>query len=386
MVRCISFLVAGTAVTAYSFGSQVFVWIGKADFGGKLFELFLFHVGTIVFLPCFVATKSCKDIVGEYTSTGKPVSSLGMNVLIAALFQMNTYYLWFLASVRIPTQALAAIFQSSIAVVYILSVVFLDERVTQAKNIGVVLAILGVVITSVATANAALPPGNGAPTANSTSTAIASGGGDDKPDEIQNEIFLGLCFAVAAELSKSCYQVWFKKNLGSPSGLFMLLFGSLVSVAHIFPILPVIVILGAFGFSDARIGFDATGQAVGLTLLAAINAATVNIGFLMVIALETPLFLASMQLLAIPLSVLFDATIHSPPINPSLQCIPGYILIFIAFVFLNRQTVEGYPDGDTPGAQAPTSRNVEDALASGDGMELEVPGSSYSSAGRRFSS
>merc|ERR1740121_2042872 len=46
---------ATCTVTAYSFNSQVFVWIGSADYGGKLFELFIFHVLSLVFLLYFAA-------------------------------------------------------------------------------------------------------------------------------------------------------------------------------------------------------------------------------------------------------------------------------------------------------------------------------------------
>jgi len=307
MVRCVSWIVAGIAVIAYSFNSQVFVWVGQADYGGKLFELFLFHVAIVVVSPYFFLT-GIEGVVAEFTLGGRPAWKLGAGVVVAAFFQMEIYYLWFLAAVRLPTKILAAIFQSSIAVVYLLSVIFLKEPVTWQKLLGIVCAIIGVGIASLV-------------------------GHPENADE-KHEHFLGVAFALAADLSKAVYQVWFKVSFGEPSPKFMLLFGALIGAVHIFPILPIIAILDFFGVPDARISFEASGNAIGLVILAAIIAAAVNLGFLTTIALESPIFLSSMQLLAIPLSIFFDATVRSPPHYPGLWRLPGYFFILLAFLLL----------------------------------------------------
>lgn len=296
-------------VTAYSFNSQVFVWIGSADFGGKLFELFLFHVVPVIFLPCIFLRGRMRDLLAE-----RGQGSMGYfagQVILGAFFQMVIYYLWFRASLRLPTQLLAAIFQSSIALVYILSLIFLGERFSCIKIFGVVLAIVGVVIACFA---------NGWFGKSGTQSTDWPEGAD---------LAVGVLLAVCAEISKATYQIWFKRSFGSPSPTFALLFGSLVGAAHIFPILPLIAFLSGLGVSDARMTVSSwTAAQVGLIILAASISGIVNIGTFAVVALRSPIFWSSVQLLAIPISVLFDLAFHG--VHPgAFNCI-GYAIIMLA--------------------------------------------------------
>eukprot|EP00931_Biecheleriopsis_adriatica_P010831 TRINITY_DN11189_c0_g1_i1.p1 TRINITY_DN11189_c0_g1~~TRINITY_DN11189_c0_g1_i1.p1 ORF type:complete len:334 (+),score=40.36 TRINITY_DN11189_c0_g1_i1:27-1004(+) len=230
--HCFSWGLALVSITAYSFNSQVFVWIGSADFGGKLFELFLFHVPASLFLLYFVCRR--QDAREALEERGQ--SSLlyfALQVLIGACFQMGIYYLWFRASLLIPTQLLAAVFQTSIVLVYVLSVVFLGERFSCLKVAWISLAVAGVIL---ATFGSEWFGKSGKKTSFPTGAPLLQ----------------GVLLALGAEVCKALYQVWFKRSFGEPSTRFALLFGGLVGLAHVFPVLPGVALLNAAHVHDAR--------------------------------------------------------------------------------------------------------------------------------------
>merc|ERR1719291_2902 len=254
------------------------------------------------------------------------------NVMIAAVFQMLIYYLWFEASLLIPTSLVAAIFQSSIAFVYVLSLCFLGERFRWGKTGGVVLAVLGIAVATGALSG-------GAP----------EGGASTK----------GVFLALFSELSKATYQVWFKWTFGETTPRFTMLFGGSVGLAHIFPVLPILAVLNTLGVQDARMGVSSwTPQQFLLILLGATIAGSVNVGSLTVIALRSPLFWASVQMLAIPMSVFFDLVIRG--IVPDTPNILGYILIMAAFPLLACQL----PCGAKAALAGPASSGKDDGASS----------------------
>eukprot|EP00927_Polykrikos_kofoidii_P031844 TRINITY_DN27286_c0_g1_i1.p1 TRINITY_DN27286_c0_g1~~TRINITY_DN27286_c0_g1_i1.p1 ORF type:complete len:364 (+),score=29.03 TRINITY_DN27286_c0_g1_i1:63-1154(+) len=312
--RAVAFPLAFLTITAYSFNSQVFVWIGHAEFTSKLFELWICHVGLLIFAPFFVLSgRGFTSEINEYIELGKTRLSFVRGALIAACFQMEIYYLWFATSMLLPTQLLAAIFQSSIAVVYVLSVAFLGETCQRSKVSAVGVAIIGVVLASYS------PPhvrssDNGE---SSTPGLYPTDGGT---------VFLGVLMALGANVSNAVYQVWFKHSFGSRSPRFMLFFCVSLGTAHLFPILPMLGLFHKLGWKDARIFMDLkTGQQASLVILAASISACVIIGSLLVIALESPLFWSSFQLLAVPLSVFFDFIIRG--LVPKPLGVIGYVLI-----------------------------------------------------------
>ena len=95
-----------------------------------------------------------------------------------------------------------------------------------------------------------------------------------------------------------------------------------------------LVVMDKLGFADARMEMKqwTTGQ-VGLILLGAGIAASVNVGSLAVISIRSPLFWSSVQMLAIPISVVFDFAIRG--IKPNWGSGVGYIIIIVACFMLN---------------------------------------------------
>ena len=89
-----------------------------------------------------------REVLSEYTSQGKPLWRLYVGILLVAFCQMEIYYFWFRATQYLATQMVAVIFQSSVAIVYVLSVIFLKEPISNIKVTGVFMAIGGLSLTT----------------------------------------------------------------------------------------------------------------------------------------------------------------------------------------------------------------------------------------------
>ncbi|CAK0827279.1 unnamed protein product, partial [Prorocentrum cordatum] len=128
--------VAVATVAAYTLNSYVFRWIDGAAFTSRLFHLWLCHVGALLLSPalCLQGPGGVREALAEYRpGCESAASSLARDSCVLALFSMLVYYLWFLAASMLPGQLLAAIFQSSIAAMYLLSVLVLGERFAWPK-------------------------------------------------------------------------------------------------------------------------------------------------------------------------------------------------------------------------------------------------------------
>lgn len=316
------FGVSLVTITAYSFNSYVFSWIGQAAFTSKLFHLWLCHTGSLLLTPLLFVngTSGLRSTFAEYRpGSARPGLSLAKNCSLLAFFSMAVYYMWFVAASLVPGQILAAIFQSSIAVMYLLSVVFLGEKFSWWKATGVALAVLGV----------------------SFSSCFPAGHPDDVAQEAAAEsagstaqLAVGICFAVLAAISQAVYKVWFKYTFGQASANFTLLLTILGGVAHIFPVLPILAAGHALGIQDSMIylSIDSASQA-GLIGLAVFISACVNVGSRSVIAMRSPIYWAAVQMLAIPQSVAFDFFLSG--VRPSLGGIAGYVFIAGGFLLLS---------------------------------------------------
>jgi len=308
--------IATATVTAYAFNSQVYQWVGEGATTSKLFQLWLGHIGGVAVLPYFLAIgrdQSGRVVSGYCGRPGKSWARLSAMSVVASCFQMVIYYLWYLAAVRIPAQVLAAIFQTTIALVYVLSIAVLGEKPTWAKSAGVCLAVAGVI-----TASSYSEPGPEGPERRLLGA---------------KESF-GVIFALLAEVSKASYQVWFKVEFGSPSVPFLLFFAIAIAAAHVVVILPLLAAGHYLGFEDARIYISVGTPAQGrLVALAVMISSFVNVGSLATIALRSPLFWSSYQMLIIPASVLFDYAFRG--ILPARGGVVGYLLIFAAFLLLS---------------------------------------------------
>merc|ERR550514_1847702 len=69
--------------------------------------------------------------------------------VVGNTFMQMSINFWFMLSTQaIPTQLTAAIYQAAIGVVYVLSVLFLGEKLVWQKAVGVLIAVIGVCLSS----------------------------------------------------------------------------------------------------------------------------------------------------------------------------------------------------------------------------------------------
>merc|ERR1719336_477790 len=109
---------------------------------------------------------------------------------------MVIYYLWFRASLKITTQLVAAVFQTAIVLVYVLSICFLRERFSFYKMSAVLLAVFGVTV------------------------AIFAGQWFGQSSEAwmpsESDMIEGVLLALAAEVSKASIKFGSRLLLASP--------------------------------------------------------------------------------------------------------------------------------------------------------------------------
>merc|ERR1719449_173815 len=96
--------------------------------------------------------------------------------------------MWSLASTRVPIQTMSAIFQSSVSIVYLISIPILGEKATNARSLAVILSVIGVVIAC---------------TFSPTSTHVPF-------------TSVGLVISLCGEFVEAFYNVWFKYTFDDP--------------------------------------------------------------------------------------------------------------------------------------------------------------------------
>lgn len=280
-----------------------FLQLHAAD-GGRaspLLNLVLCHVGGIVFAPHFLFWKPSSFQGGQGLS-------VHWGSLLLALCIMAYNYAWLLSARFLAVGLTNAIFQTSIALVYLASVfVFRDALLAPAQIIGVGLSLGGSVLAS---------------------GVLGLGGTVASNWEAGLGIFLALCASVGC----MAYQVLFKYFYGHLKGdaRFLAHIGAWVSVWHIIAILPLVCLAHITGFEVME--FPHGRAAVVGTLASACVASMVNAMYICIVMWGSSMLLPCASAFSVPCTVGLDMVLHA--VVPARLQICGHIMVVLSVVLI----------------------------------------------------
>jgi len=238
-------------------------------------------------------------------------------VVFNSFLQMSVNFMWFLSAKAVPTQLTSAIYQTAIGLVYVCSVLFLGEKVSFWKALGVSVAIVGVGLTSL------FPPTSGAATMTSTSTTPA-----------REDFVFGVAMAFGAMVCKCASQIFCKIELEGGSGHFMFMYGIHMGIAHLYAILPAMLLADRFGVDGMSFQlYDTSFTSMRLMLCGVAISTFVSFGYQSVAVVRSPLFLCRFQVLGIVFAVTMDFLMYGDVPQFGGYC--GYACILTAFLLVS---------------------------------------------------
>ncbi|XP_064384579.1 uncharacterized protein LOC135333537 isoform X2 [Halichondria panicea] len=256
--------------------------------------------------------------------------SLGIWSGLIAAVGLVSGYTWYLSLSRTNVPANTAIFQCAAAVVFIISVPLLKERVTVLKILCVLVSIGGVFIVAFFSTD----KNNCSPANNITNSSTGSGLYEDDPCEPKQETStpLGYVFLVVAVITYALYETFYKKfatkkddSIPSINGIRVL---GYIGIHTLLWMWPPILIFHYTGFELFH--FPPTMKLFGLLVVNALMDIVFNGCLLVAIALSSPLYASVGTITAIPTSVVVDLIIHH--FLPSWQAFVGIVLILTGFI------------------------------------------------------
>lgn len=259
-----------------------------------MLNLIICHIGGLAFAPLFLGG-------APGSVRAMPLGSVPMASALAAVLLMGYNYAWLRSAMLVPAALTNAVFQTSIAFVYLASVAFFAEPLTLAKISAVALALSG--------------------------SFLASGGRRLLAPGALLDTSIGVAFAVLAALGNTAYQVAFRALYGQlkHDPKFLAYFYAWIGVSHVAVILP-----GAHALEHMRLP-SGTMSTAGTATAAAI-ATVVNCLSLCVVSWGSPMLLPCATALSIPVTLLLDLALHG--IRPSAEEAFGQCLIVAAFAVL----------------------------------------------------
>lgn len=272
-----------------------------------LLNLVLCHLGGLLFAPWFLWPASAAQL-GAETARGRGGGLAAAPRVVALFFAvllMCYNYAWLCSTAHIPASLTNAVFQTSVAFMYVASVVFFDEPVTWSHLIGVGLALSG-------------------------SFLAASGG----PQEVTaGGTGWGAFLALLASAGMTGYQVCFKMLFGhlKYDVSFLANFATWVSVWHVIVILPLVVCASWLGLEEIKLPFGF--WAVVGTVVSAILASAVNALYLAIILWgSSPMLLSSISALSVPLTVALDMVLHG--LHLAFSEALGHLMVVLSVVLI----------------------------------------------------
>lgn len=296
---------------------------GEVDHAASpLVNLLLVHSTGILFAP--VLLRGPPPELSKTTATWMPMAAMGFSLLMMAF-----NWLYVKSSQGIDLNILNVIFQSSVAFVYVASVLFFGEPVTCPRLFGVILAMGGCVL--------ATP--EGAP-----SHAQAVGGLKDMP---QAEV-VGYILALGAALGFTIYQVLmrFAYSDAKSSPNFIIYFMGWIGLMHAVAITPLVVVADRLGFEHMQLPTTSIG--VSMLATSAALGLCVNLLQLTMVLFCGPMTLSAAMALTMPVSVFLDYAVRG--ISPPSTDLIGTLLVIIAFVLLLAPTRK---KGEVPSKSQP---------------------------------
>ncbi|KAM9979797.1 hypothetical protein ACTFIZ_006052 [Dictyostelium cf. discoideum] len=209
---------------------------------------------------------------------------------------------WLIALSMTEVSISTAISQSSSVFCFILSIIILKEKIEILKTISVLIFMGGIVGITVVTAN--------------LSKSIY-------PNAIKGDLLIILSAALWA-----VYEVMTSKFIGNVNRTAVNTYIGFIGLIDLILGIPFILILNSVGFEPFQI--PSSAKTFGMLLTNAIVGASITYLINWGLSITSPLFVRSGELMAIPLTLLFDIIVKHMKLP--LLAIPGYILIVVAFI------------------------------------------------------
>lgn len=264
-----------------------------------MLNLIICHSGGLLFAPHFLFWKPLGFSEG-----------LGMNVqmgsLLIAFLLMGYNYLWLQGARYLTVGLTNAIFQTSVAFVYLCGVtIFRDTAFAPAQIIGVALCLLG--------------------------SALASGLGGDRTSA-SHQVVIGVLLALFASLGNTIYQVLFKYLFGhlKNDARFLVQIGAWCSLWHVVAIFPLVLLAHVVGFETIEIPHG-TLAVIG-TFASACIASTVNALYICIVMWGSSMLLPCASMFSVPFTVALDMLLHG--IRPSRLEMLGHTMVVASVVLI----------------------------------------------------
>lgn len=291
-----------------------------------MFNLWLCHLGGLFLAPWYAQyrdayrpSKEMQGLLGGEVGGGC-IGTLAarprMTALLFAFLLMGYNYAWLLGSTFVPAQVTNAIFQVSIAFVYVASIPLFGEEVSSMKIVGVVTAVAGSFLA----------------------------GGFLTFGDAASHFISGAMFALLAAVGVAAYQVLFRHVFGHLSHQvdFLGFFYSWLSIWHILAITPLVLAVSFVGWEPLQL--PSGTSAIAGTVLSVIMASTVNFLYLFAITLGSPMLFPCASILTIPLSVILDAFFHG--LQPTTPEWYGHFFILASVVLILQPWKVLFKDGE----------------------------------------
>jgi drug/metabolite transporter (DMT)-like permease len=220
-----------------------------------------------------------------------------------------------LSSAKLVSAGLTnAVFQTSIAFVYLASTHLFAEPLTFPRMVGVGMSIAGSGLASGLVHFGVSPPLSG------------------QRLEAAHGTVMGVMLALLASLGVTAYQVFFRQLFGHLKGdwRFLAYFGAWVSVWHVLVILPMAILASVLGIETLVL--PSGKAALAGTLTSSALASTVNALYLCIVMWGSPMLLPCASALSVPLTVALDAVFHGARPTP-IEC-TGNLMVFISVVLI----------------------------------------------------
>ncbi|CAK9050815.1 unnamed protein product [Durusdinium trenchii] len=222
---------------------------------------------------------------------------------------MGYNYAWLLSATYVDLRLTNAVFQVSVALVYLCSVQLFDEVISFDRSLGVLLSLLGSFMAS-----GAVFSGTSRTSARST--------------------LIGTFLALLAAVGYTAYQTLFRWSFGHLKShvSFLAGFGAWVSLWHLLLGFPLVFLAHLCGIEHLQ--WPSSWSLWLGTGFSALVAAVVNALYLCIVMWGSPMLLPSTSALSVPLTVFLDMALHEA--QPERAELLGQLLVLISVVLIMR--------------------------------------------------
>jgi len=265
-----------------------------------MLNLILCHLGGLLFVPHFLFWKPL-----GYSEGMRMNVQLGS--LLMAILLMSYTYMWLLSARFLSVGLTNAIFQTSVAFVFIASIVIFREDADRMQILGVALALGGSFLAS---------------------------GAESSSAEGSKDLHTGIILALCAAFLCMVYQVLFKHLFGhfKTDARFLAHIGAWVSVWHVIVIFPLACLASAVGFETMQ--FPHGHLMVFGTAASAIMASMANALYICMVMWGSSMLVPCASALSVPFVVVLDIVFHH--VVPARIEACGHLMVVMSVVLILR--------------------------------------------------